>query len=378
MAGAAGAAAPGGIGGRAGLNFRGSEGRPAGGGSRPTTQPASVRGVLAVMVIFVCKKSIFFDTKIKVALYLAALFLVSLVADVLTFPKSYFSRSDNFFNRYFVKIGWFWTLLLTVPFILMTSYTTCCGKRNRILNGHLTRVAIATLFWYAWTGFFNYIENSYGKCIPKNYTSKQLCLEKGHFWNGFDISGHCFILIYSSLILIEEARAIIGWEGIKDFIRDEDYARSINDKTIRTNPLRYLETSDFATLKRSYEKFTPYVRMLFVAMTFLQLLWDVMLLCTLMYYHIMVEKFISGAIAILTWYATYRAWYKLPKYFPNLPGEGIFKYNKDKSPISVPLATKKRASLVNNGKHFMGMPLYGARSQESTDVPSDDQVPPGP
>lgn len=360
---------------RASLNFRGPETRPSAGGAgtRPTTQPASVRGVLVVMVLHLCKKSIFFDVKIKVGLYLAALFLVSLLADFSSFPKTYFSRSDNVFNRYFVKIGWFWTLILTVPFVLMTSYTTCCGKRDRVVKGHFTRLAIATCFWYIWTGFFNYVENSYGKCIPKNYPSKQTCLEKGHFWNGFDLSGHCFILIYSSLILIEEARAILGWEGIRDFIRDEDYARSINDKTIRTNPLRYLESRELSVLRTSYDKFTPYVRGIFIAMTVLQLLWDVMLLCTLMYYHIMVEKFVSGVIAILTWYVTYHAWYKLPKYFPNLPGEGVFKYNKDKSPISVPLSSKKRASLVNNGKHFMGMPIHGFKSQESSVPVVEDQ-----
>lgn len=56
-------------------------------------------------------------------------------------------------------------------------------------------------------------------------------LKNGYFWNGFDISGHCFILIYSSLVMIEEAKAINGWERIKDYIRDEKYARSINDKS---------------------------------------------------------------------------------------------------------------------------------------------------
>jgi hypothetical protein len=40
----------------------------------------------------------------------------------------------------------------------------------------------------------------------KGYETKRGCLKAGHFWNGFDISGHVFILIYSSLVLIEEAR----------------------------------------------------------------------------------------------------------------------------------------------------------------------------
>lgn len=358
-------------------NFRGNTDfrSDAGKGSKPTTPPASVAEVILTMIIHICKKSIFFDIRIKLAVYLGAIFLISLIADYTQVPKSYFSRSDNIFNQYFVKIGWFWTLVLTVPFSFMTSYTHCCGKRDRVIKGHLTRMAIATVFWYSWTTFFNYVEYSYGRCNNKTLYTKPTCLKGGHFWSGFDISGHCFILIYSSLILIEEAKAIIGWDGIREFIRDEDYSRSINDKTLRSNPLRTLPAAEFSVLKESYTKFSPYVRGIFIAMTALQLLWDVMLFCTLIYYHIMVEKFISGLIAILTWYCTYVVWYKIPSLFPILPGEGVFKYNKDKTAPAAPVARKR--SLITNGKHFMGNPIYGSR-QEAGDSASENQIPASP
>jgi hypothetical protein len=42
-------------------------------------------------------------------------------------------------------------------------------------------------------------------------------------------SGHAFILVYSSMVLVEEARAIIGWDMIDDLIRNEEFARSEND-----------------------------------------------------------------------------------------------------------------------------------------------------
>lgn len=334
-------------------------------GTKPIREASSVLEVLILMIVHICKKVLFFDTSLKIAIYLGALFLLSLIADVLTFPKSYFSRSDNMFNQYFVKLGWFWTLFLTVPYVFLTSYTTCCGKRKLIFTAHLLRLFIATVFWYTWTTIFNMIETKYGRCNSNRYDDKVSCLKNGHFWNGFDISGHCFILIYSSLILIEEARAINGWERIKDFIREERYSRSLNDKSPSSNPLKNMNTDELDILKTSYEKFTPYVRAFLIGIAVLQLLWDVMLVSTILYYHIMVEKFISGIIAILTWFVTYRVWYTIPNIFPNLPGQGIFKYNLEKtSSSSIP---QRRRSLINNGKHFMGMPINKGQ-EESEDT----------
>lgn len=131
-------------------------------------------------------------------------------SDFIPFPKSYFARSDNLFNVYFVKIGWFWTLLFTMPFVYFTNFTLCCGNLQKFLQNHMPRLIIATIFWFSWTSLFSVVENSYGRCNYKGYETKRGCLKAGNFWSGFDISGHVFILIYSSLVLIEEARPIIG------------------------------------------------------------------------------------------------------------------------------------------------------------------------
>lgn len=348
------------------MNYKFQDDLPDAKGTKPIREASSILEILILMIVHICKKILFFDTSLKIAVYLGALFLLSLIADVLTFPKSYFSRSDNIFNQYFVKIGWFWTLFLSVPYVLLTSYTTCCGKRKLILTAHLLRLLIATVFWYTWTTVFNIIEMKYGKCNSRIFNDKVECLKNGHFWNGFDISGHCFILIYSSLVLIEEARAINGWERIRDYIRDEKYSRSLNDKSPSVNPLRNINTEELNVLKTSYEKFTPYVRAFLIAIAFLQLLWDVMLVSTILYYHIMVEKFISGIVAILTWYVTYRVWYTIPSVLPNLPGQGIFKYNVEK--VNTSTVPQRKRSVISNGKHFMGMPIHkGPDLGESAD-----------
>lgn len=350
-------------------------------GTRPTTSPASVQEVLLMMLLAVCKKIIFFDVNLKVALYLGSLFLISLIGDFVPYPKTYFARSDNVLNVYFVKLGWAWTLAVSVPFVALTSRVLCCGNTERLVKQHLLRIAVATAFWFVWTKSFNLIESAYGRCNVRSHESKSACLKAGHFWNGFDISGHAFILIYSSLVLIEEARPIVGWEYIKEYLRHEEYNRATKD-TSTTNPLRNLSGDEFQTVKTAYEKYTPYIRLLFIAMTALHILWDVMLLCTMLYYHKMVEKVLSGIFAIITWFITYRAWYPVNSVLPNVAGSGQFTYQRPKA-VPIPLrkpsvnSTAQRASTSGAGRSddipkFMGMPLYTQpQSQQQQQSPKE-------
>lgn len=343
-------------------------------GTRPTASPTSVPEVLLLLLIHICKKFIFLNANLRVAIYLGTLFLISLIGDFAPYPKTYFARSDNVLNVYFVKMGWAWTLAVCVPFALLTSRILCCGNTERLLKHHLLRIAVATAFWFVWTKLFNLIESTYGRCNVRSFDSKSACLKGGHFWNGFDISGHAFILIYSSLVLIEEARPIIGWEYIKDHLRNEEYNRATQEAS-QTNPLRNLSANEFRIVKATYEKYTPYIRLLFIAMTVLQVLWDVMLLCTMLYYHKMIEKVLSGMFAIITWYLTYHAWYPTHSLLPNAAGSGQFNYYQKAKAAPIPLrrqsanSTTQRNSAAGANRSedvpkFMGMPLYAHSSHQ--------------
>lgn len=331
-------------------------------GTKPTSEPSSVKEIFILMALYLCKKSLFFDTNLKVGIYLGCLFLVSLVADVSPIPKMYLSRSDNLFNRLFVKFAWGWNLVLLVPFVILTSFIYCCGNKHNMVKHHILRLGIATLFWWFWTTLFNVIEASYGRCVNQNFTSKSECLQNNFLWNGLDLSGHCFILIYGSLLLIEETRCISNWDTIKEYIRLDEHNRITRENQNSTNPLRHLTENQFKHVKHHYEKFTPYIRLLLILVAVFQILWDVMLICTTLYYHIMIEKFLGGAIAIITWFITYRVWYAHPKLLPKLPGDGIFKYNKQKS---THINNNRRKSLTDNqGPLFMGRPIYAKTKLE--------------
>lgn len=198
--------------------------------------------------------------------------------------------------------------------------------------------------------------------------------------------------------MIEEARPIIKWDTIKEHLRNELHNRSVSEYS-STNPLRNLSTEQIRNLRFLYDCLTPFIRVIFIAIASLQLLWDVMLVGTMLYYHRMVEKFLSGVIAIFTWYFTYRFWYQsaVP---PDPPGSGFFYYQHDFSmntnqkrqnisTISSPgLNSGANSSGTTNcsqngsgnhlGSHcpntntnsiptFMGMPLYTNFKKSSTD-----------
>lgn len=82
---------------------------------------------------------------------------------------------------------------------------------------------------------------------------------------------------------MEEAKALVCWEAIKDHLRNEEHNRNREENGSAT-PLDSLSDEQLSVLREKYEKFTPYIRITFVAMTLLALLWDVMLMvCFLMH-----------------------------------------------------------------------------------------------
>ncbi|MCL4129220.1 UNVERIFIED_CONTAM: hypothetical protein GTU68_022457 [Idotea baltica] len=351
-------------------------GRWAAKGTKPLPDQPTVQHILSVMLIHVCRKVLFIATEVKITLYSIALFFGSLVFDFLPFPKIYMSSKDNLFNQYFVKIGWAWMLLVVGAFIYLTSLTYGCGRKE-IVKRHMSRLAIGTFFWFFWTQlFFEYVENSTGVCLGKAILKdKYTCVGTGFQWHSFDISGHAFLLVYMNLILVEEAKAILGWEGIRDLLRVEEHTRERcgpdDDKTV----LNSLSPQDLDILKDNYEKWTPCIRFLFLCMTFVSLLSDVMLACTVIYFHTMPQKVAGGIIAIGTWAFMYRFWFKKDA-SPGLPGKGLFLYQHLSDRSKEMAANRRRSSIVKESNKdlptFMGLPIYASAKDKPRETENRD------
>lgn len=66
-------------------------------------------------------------------------------------------------------------------------------------------------------------------------------------------TGHAFLLVYINLFILEEAKTIEGWEGIREQIRLEDHYRgeAQSDPGESKTPLESLTHYDMAILKVS-------------------------------------------------------------------------------------------------------------------------------
>lgn len=298
-------------------------------GSRPTssmnpnepkktidsTGDPSINGFFAMIVVSAFKKFVFAPTFIKVGIYMGTLIVCSLIRDFnLIGNDIYFAQKNNIFNVYFVKMGWLWTLLVCVPFVLMTSvvYT---GFNKFYIRNNIARLVVATAMWFVFTTIFDQIDQKTGKCMLSKIKTKHECKSKNHEWlNGFDISGHTFILMHALFLMLEEVKVFNKWEELRRKL--EDMARRNEFPTPSSEKAHYY-----------YQLLTPYIKANFVVMAALTLLWEIMLLSTFLYFHTFLHKVIAASFAVIVWFCTYRVWYSSRDMFmsPGMPGNGIDK-----------------------------------------------------
>ncbi|OWK52317.1 acyl-coenzyme A diphosphatase FITM2 [Lonchura striata] len=231
------------------------------------------------------------------ALLLAIALLGSALKDSGLVPDTPLRNKRNPLNVYFVKVAWAWTLWLLLPFITLTSYELA---RSKLLHGRtksallalrrLGALLVGTAVWYLCTELFILVENLTGECSlqakpgqpARLYASKRECHQDSGVWNGFDISGHCFLLSYCAMMILEE--------------------------------LAVLE----ALAMEHSSKLRAVINVLLVSLCFLTVIWVFMFLCTALYFHDFSQKLLGVLIGLSAWYGTYRFWYLKP-FSPGLP-----------------------------------------------------------
>ncbi|CAB4061338.1 unnamed protein product [Lepeophtheirus salmonis] len=220
------------------------------------------------MWIQLCRKIMYgVPTSSKVGLYIIGTLILSILSEFSSFSqtKNYLSNPHNIFNIYGVKYGWGWTLAGTLPFITSTSIVL----KGKSLPYGMIRLAIATGIWFISTCIFQSIESTTGICNSPQYYTKVTCRRAGFNWSGFDVSGHSFLLIWNNLFILEEARSYIGWERIKEMMRNEEYRRvssknpNESSKDVPSSGLSKLSIEDFLLLRKNYTKITPVIRYIY-------------------------------------------------------------------------------------------------------------------
>lgn len=130
------------------------------------------------------------------------------------------------------------------------------------------RLLVATCAWYAFAQvLFPRIEELTGVCPVSAHLTRQSCYQAGFRWTGLDISGHCFLLTFSSLVITEELGNIH-----RQFRVRESLLCSATTGLLQV----------------------------------LVLVWEGMMLATSLYFHTEIEKVLGVLCAILPWAVLYK------------------------------------------------------------------------
>ena len=141
----------------------------------------------------------------------------------------YFANKSNSLNLYFVKVGWAWTILAFTSFLLLHPLTgppqALVFTRLRVQA--LLRMCLMTLWWITvsrWSFGPALMDRFFlltgGKCHELTSTpaptqvvavqgllTENACKVAGGTWRGgHDMSGHVFLLVLSSAMLLLESR----------------------------------------------------------------------------------------------------------------------------------------------------------------------------
>jgi len=238
--------------------------------------------------------------------YLLIIWLVSILL-YQEISQNFFANIKNPLNQYFVKYAWGWTLFPLSTLLLLYSLS----RQGTMLNPKSVpiwcRLFICTTVWYSFAQvLFPYVEEATGVCEVSKLTTRRECRKEGFSWRGFDISGHCFLLTWNNLVIIEETKLVLLGLG----------------KSKKKHPMLDVPIASIHIL-----------------LCMLMLLWELMMFCTSLYFHTTMEKVLGTVCAIIPWLFLYRVVPTILKYLPELPNPPLS--------ISVPGASWVHARLCD-------------------------------
>lgn len=129
------------------------------------------------------------------------------------------------------------------------------------------------------------------------------------------ISGHSFLIVYCSLLLLEEGRCYDEWRrqgrrlSIFSQALDESESAHLTDESanVSTTPRNDRSAAEIRcdSLQLFYKWASPVVTVCYVTMGIFALLFDVSFVVTTVYYHDLFQKFLGCVAATLAWWITY-------------------------------------------------------------------------
>ena len=215
---------------------------------------------------------------------------------------------ENPLNQYYVKYNWGWTLLFLVPTVALTAllYT---GMELRVALRHLLRLILNHLIWFVGTNSFLWYQRYVGACSNTAFTNRSTCLAQGHTWDDVDISGHVFLLSFSTMVISEEVISISprAWNNYR--------LSPLNP------PLPQRKISLLSGLHKN--QLTNLIVYLLEVVAGVEIILNIaMMLITCLYFHTFLEKILALVISLSSWYISYYVLCGARKWLPCTICEG--------------------------------------------------------
>lgn len=247
----------------------------------------------------------------KAPVVMVTLLLLSFVAWLDLSPKNpWLSDKRNAVNFLLLKWSWGWSLLCLCPSVMLTAFLYS-GLQWREVLRHFSRLLVAHCVWFSVTHAFVSLDSAVGACADRSGRGRSQCLQEGSSWDGFNISGHVFLLTYCVYVLTEEVSGL-RWEVWGEF-----------DGCLQ---LEHRALSKLAVVKELLPQLhtlcSPLASCLELLAAALMFVWVAMTVSTSLYFHSVPEKLLGGVCSWLAWLLTY-GWLYGKAYMPNRPDQSL-------------------------------------------------------
>lgn len=207
------------------------------------------------------------------------------------------------FNHFFVKYIWFWTWCTVLPFatayaLLVQSHSSYNFKKRsrasvnyfKLLHPFIRVGVFGSIIWAVFNVLKTFLREHTGRCVIKGTskvilkaTTLKACKWYGNLdggeWTGFNISGHCFMLNFCTLIMLNELEEYVYMK------------KRINNEPLK---LMYWFCAGFIVMCQS------------------------MVLITYCFYHEPLEKIAGTILAVVCWQLLYEELFKKRLFLPRL------------------------------------------------------------
>lgn len=294
-----------------------------------------------------CSKTVLYSQpKLIAAANCCAILVLSIITDLVP-SLSYTRRNSNeFLDNYIIEPSFNLVTLALLIFVCIT-LTEPDIRHYQHLVKPISRILLSWILHVTVRVTILLVPNLLGRCqgYPEFDNQQLECILAGHHWNGFNISGHIFSLLYSILIVLEETFVFRRFEvRLRLFGKMADMEIA---NTVTPTYTDHLLTDLYATYLRRYRKVEPCVRIAYTILALWVITAQVNVLIITFNWQKAPPKILGAVLAVALWLVTYGTIFKVD---PD--------YKVDKCECLPPNDMLDFIEKPNGHKHFQRISLF--------------------